>query len=320
MSYEPSTLSHELKSGASSTIIKQRGEAPCSFLKAHHSSLLYFSTFAAMNEEQCASFSNKLQEIAKAPKYRGAIFQIEADEKGLALVDVKEASLKVYLMIDPECDKILETRFFTYGGPIFTALADSFCRRIQMATIDDACKITAESLEEELRDSPDVRAIPETAPEIKQMNNLIAKLLEVYPEKKATAIIVREKMERIKYRTQTAEGRAEADAEWNALTKAQKIEKIEEWLHQTVRGTLQGDGGDIQILDLTEDNRLQIRYQGACAGCGSAMGGTLFYIEDELKNNVYYNIIVEPEDLLANLPQNPNLPGLDDNNPPASMY
>lgn len=274
-----------------------------------------------MSEENITStLSTKVQEIAKSPKYRGAIFQIEADEKGLALVDVKEASLKVYLMIDPDCDKILETRFFTYGGPIFTALADTFCKQIQQKTIDEACAITAVSIEESLRDIPDVRAIPESAPEIAQMQTLIKRIAEVYPEKKGTAILIREKMERIRYRTQSAEGRAEADAEWNALTKVQKIEKIEEWLHQTVRGTLQGDGGDIQILDLTEDNRLKIRYQGACAGCGSAMGGTLFYIEDELKNNVYYNIIVEPEDPLDNLPPNPDLPGLDDNNPPASMY
>ena len=279
-----------------------------------------------MSEDLCANLSQKLQDIAKAPKYRGAIFQIEADEKGLALVDVKEASLKVYLMIDPECNKILETRFFTYGGPIFTALADTFCKKIQMATIDEACAITAESLELELRDTPDVRAIAENAPEIKQMNTLIKRILETYPEKKATAILVREKMERIKYRTQTAEGRAEADAEWNALAKHEKIEKIEAWLHQSVRGMLQGDGGDVEILDLTEDNRLKIRYQGACAGCGSAMGGTLFYIEDELKNNVYYNLIVEPEDPLDNLPQNEmsdadrNLAGLDDNNPPASLF
>jgi len=279
-----------------------------------------------MSEELCANLSLKVQEVAKAPKYRGAIFQIEADEKGLALVDVKESSLKVYLMIDPECDKILETRFFTYGGPIFTALADTFCKKIQMVTVEEACAITAESLELELRDTPDVRAIPETAAEIKQMNTLIKRILETYPEKKGTAILVREKMERIKYRTQTAEGRAEADAEWNALAKHEKIEKIEAWLHQSVRGMLQGDGGDVEILDLTEDNRLKIRYQGACAGCGSAMGGTLFYIEDELKNNVYYNLIVEPEDPLDNLPPNQmsdadrNLAGLDDNNPPASMY
>ena len=279
-----------------------------------------------MSEDLCANLSKKLQELAKAPKYRGAIFQIEADEKGLALVDVKEASLKVYLMIDPDCDKILETRFFTYGGPVFTALADTFCKKIQMVTVDEACAITAESLELELRDTPDVPAIAENAPEIKQMNTLIQRILETYPEKKGTAILVREKMERIKYRTQTAEGRAEADAEWNALTKIQKIEKVEAWLHQSVRGMLQGDGGDVEILDLTEDNRLKIRYQGACAGCGSAMGGTLFYIEDELKNNVYYNLIVEPEDPLDNLPQNEmsdadrNLAGLDDNNPPPSLF
>lgn len=255
-----------------------------------------------MSEDVTSTLSQKVQDIAKSPKYRGAIFQIEADEKGLALVDVKEASLKVYLMIDPDCDKILETRFFTYGGPVFTALADTFCKKIQIVTVDEACKITAESIEEELRDIPEVRAIPADAAEIGQMNKLIAKVLEEYPEKKATAIIVREKMERIKYRTQTAEGRAEADAEWNALTKVQKIEKIEEWLHKSVRGTLQGDGGDLEILDLTEDNHLKIRFQGACAGCGSAMGGTLFYIEDELQNNVYYNLVVDPEDPLDNLP------------------
>ena len=279
-----------------------------------------------MSEETSATLSTKLQEIAKAPKYRGAIFQIEADEKGLALVDVKEASLKVYLMIDPECDKILETRFFTYGGPIFTALADTFCKKIQMVSVDEACAITAESLEQELRDTPDVAAFAESAPEINQMNTLIKRILETYPEKKATAILVREKMERIKYRTQTAEGRAEADAEWNALTKVQKIEKVENWLHQSVRGMLQGDGGDLEVLDLTDDNRLKIRYQGACAGCGSAMGGTLFYIEDELKNNVYYNLIVEPEDPLDqyNAPEmsdaERNLAGLDDNNPPPSLF
>lgn len=254
-----------------------------------------------MSEDVTSTLSQKVQDIAKSPKYRGAIFQIEADEKGLALVDVKEASLKVYLMIDPDCDKILETRFFTYGGPVFTALADTFCKKIQMVTVDEACKITAESIEEELRDIPEVRALPENAPEIAQMNKLIAKVLEEYPEKKATAIIIREKMERIKYRTQTAEGRAEADAEWNAMTKIQQIEKIEEWLHKSVRGTLQGDGGDLEILDLVDGNRLKIRFQGACAGCGSAMGGTLFYIEDELKNNVYYNLVVEPEDPLDNI-------------------
>lgn len=294
-------------SETSASSFGHKNDANALFLR--HSLRRFFYISLRMSEDITSTLSQKVQDIAKSPKYRGAIFQIEADEKGLALVDVKEASLKVYLMIDPDCDKILETRFFTYGGPVFTALADTFCKKIQMVTIDEACKITAESIEEELRDIPEVRAIPETAAEIGQMNKLIAKVLEEYPEKKATAIIVREKMERIKYRTQTAEGRAEADTEWNALTKVQKIEKIEEWLHKSVRGTLQGDGGDLEILDLTEDNHLKIRFQGACAGCGSAMGGTLFYIEDELQNNVYYNLIVDPEDPLDNINPEPTVFG-----------
>ena len=57
------------------------------------------------------------------------------------------------------------------------------------------------------------------------------------------------------------------------------------------------------------------------------MGGTLFYIEDELKNNVYYNLIVEPEDPLDqynNMNEmsdaDRNLAGLDDNNPPPTLF
>ena len=49
-------------------------------------------------------------------------------------------------------------------------------------------------------------------------------------------------------------------------------------------------------------------------------------LEDELKNNVYYNLIVEPEDPLDNLTPNEmsdadrNLAGLDDSNPPPSLF
>lgn len=248
-----------------------------------------------MSEEIQPTFSEKLLNLAKAPKYRGAIFQIEADEKGLALVDCKEGSLKVYLMFDPEVDQVLETRFFTYGGPVFTALADLFCSKIQMLKIADIANIQVEDLETELRDVPEVRAIPETSPELAQMKTLIENIVSTYPAKKALALATRETMERIRYRTQTAEGRAEADAEWTSYTHEERLKKIEDCLHEKVRGLLQNDGGDVEIIELVEERKLRIRYQGACAGCGSAMGGTLFYIEDQLRDNVYYNLTVEPE-------------------------
>ena len=248
-----------------------------------------------MENDLQTMLSEKVQNIAKAPKYRGAIFQIEADEKGLVLVDCKEASLKVYLMFDPDSDQVLETRFFTYGGPIFTALADTFCNMIQQKKIDDIILINVDDIEYSLRDTKEIRAIPENAIELSQMQNLISNIGTMYPAKKAVALQTRETMEKIKYRTQTVEGRAEADKEWFSLSNEERLKRIQDCLHEKVRGLLQGDGGDVEIIALERDNHLKIRYQGTCAGCTSAMGGTLFYIEDQLKENVYYNLVVEPE-------------------------
>lgn len=258
-----------------------------------------FFIFLFMNETSQQALSEKLTSTAKAPRFRGAIFQIEADEKGLALIDCKESSLKVYIMVDPENDQILETRFFTYGGPIFTALADTFCKAIQDKKIEDLSDIRVSDLETELRDTPSVPSMPLDSLELKSMELLIEKILETYPEKKVTALLIRENMEKIKYKTQSKEGRAEADAEWNQLTDTEKKERIEKCLQDYVRKILHSDGGDLEVLEIN-GNRVKIRFQGACAGCSAASGSTLFYIEDQLRNNVYYNLVVEPEDVFPN--------------------
>jgi NifU-like protein len=250
-----------------------------------------------MNDIAEPVLSEKLTMLARSPKYRGAIFQIEADEKGLALVDGKEASLKIYLMIDPDTDQILETRFFTYGGPVFTALADSFCTVIQGKKISDISNVLVDDLEKSLRDNPDTPSMPSDTPEKKLLAALITKLVDAYPEKKLIAIAARETMEKIQYRTQSAEGRAEADNEWNSFTDEQRLQKINECLHDNIRSTLQMDGGDLEVLGITNRNHVQVRFQGACAGCSASSGGTLFYIEDQLRNNVYYNLVVEPEEM-----------------------
>jgi NifU-like protein len=89
--------------------------------------------------------------------------------------------------------------------------------------------------------------------------------------------------------------RAGADAEWNALSEAEKLSKIDECLNDNVRAMLAGDGGGMELLGLKNGNTVLIRYQGACANCGAASGGTLYYIESQLQQKVYYNLNVEPE-------------------------
>ncbi len=240
--------------------------------------------------------SEKVKSIARAPKYRGAIFQVEADDRGLALIDGKEESLKIYITVDPEKDQIVETRFFTYGGPIFTALADTLCEKLQGKTVSDLERTNVHALEKELRDTPETPAFPLAATEPRSLARLVRKLVESYPEKKKVAIAARATMEKIKYRTQTAEGRSEADREWEGLSDEERLNRIAECLHANVRSALQNDGGDLEILGMLDANHVKIRFQGACAGCSASSGGTLFYIEDTLRDNVYYNLNVVPED------------------------
>ncbi|MCI6873387.1 NifU family protein [Hallerella sp.] len=252
-----------------------------------------------MSEISESYVSEKVKAIARAPKYRGAIFQVEADERGLALIDGKEESLKIYITVDPEKDQIVETRFFTYGGPIFTALADTLCERLQGKAVEYLGKTDVNQLEKELRDDPETPAFSTKSAELASLQKLIAKLIASYPEKKAVALAARETMEKVRYRTQTVEGRNEADKEWAALSKEERLQRIADCLHLNVRQALQNDGGDLEIVEMMDDTHVKIRFQGACNGCSASTGGTLYYIEDQLRDNVYYNLSVIPEDAFS---------------------
>ena len=60
------------------------------------------------------------------------------------------------------------------------------------------------------------------------------------------------------------------------------LRQIEEILDRTIRPALQGDGGDLEVVSLIDD-QLSVRYQGACGTCPSSTMGTLMAIEGILK-------------------------------------
>ena len=64
-----------------------------------------------------------------------------------------------------------------------------------------------------------------------------------------------------------------------------RLLRINEILDEKVRPYLMGDGGYLEVLDLT-DHTLKIRYQGACGSCPSSLTGTLMAIEGMLKEQV----------------------------------
>ncbi|RDU72723.1 iron-sulfur cluster assembly scaffold protein NifU [Helicobacter aurati] len=82
------------------------------------------------------------------------------------------------------------------------------------------------------------------------------------------------------------------------MTIAQKVKAVDKTIDEHIRPMLMMDGGDMEILDIKDssDNFIDIyiRYMGACDGCASAATGTLYAIEEVLKQHLAENIRVMP--------------------------
>ena len=61
--------------------------------------------------------------------------------------------------------------------------------------------------------------------------------------------------------------------------------KVEKALEKT-RGALRGDGGDVELVDVSEDGVVQVRLKGACHGCPMATMTLKSLIERGLKQDV----------------------------------
>jgi NifU-like protein len=86
-------------------------------------------------------FSEKLEAVAKSPKNRGAYYQEEATEKGMALVEAKFKDMKLYWLVDTEEDRIYSAKFFAYGGKVSVAIGETLSGMAQNLTLDEACSL-----------------------------------------------------------------------------------------------------------------------------------------------------------------------------------
>lgn len=62
-------------------------------------------------------------------------------------------------------------------------------------------------------------------------------------------------------------------------------ERVEKALDKT-RTALHGDGGDIELVDVTDQGIVQVRLKGACSGCPMATITMKSLIEQVLKKEI----------------------------------
>jgi len=90
---------------------------------------------------------------------------------------------------------------------------------------------------------------------------------------------------------------ANSSDDFAGMTIVQRIKAVDKVVDDNVRQMLIMDGGDMEILDIKENGEnidIYIRYLGACNGCASSSTGTLFAIENILKEKLSDKIRVLP--------------------------
>ena len=73
------------------------------------------------------------------------------------------------------------------------------------------------------------------------------------------------------------------------MTEEKQTDEIKEVIGeklQEVRKFLQRDGGDLELVEITEDYTVKVRLQGACHGCPAAMHTLKFGVEKYLKERI----------------------------------
>ena len=238
-------------------------------------------------------FSKKFEEASSQPKCRGAYYQEDAVEKGMALVEAKFKDTKLYWLVDPNEDRIYSAKFFAYGGKVSIAVGDTLCQMVKGLTIQEACSLQGIDVEGNLRDGPDEASVPKLKMQaFNNVDELLKIIRDDYTGAKALALartVVKADDKPKSLKELTMEEQA-----WLGLDKEDQKTQVNLVLDEHIRPALMNDGGNVEILDITDGEKILIQYQGACGSCGSSLGATLSFIEQTLRKHIYNELVVVP--------------------------
>jgi len=308
-------------------------------------------------------YSQKVTDLMNNPQNMGEITKEQAEAMGAELIvaDFGAEScgdaVRLYWAVDPKTDKILESKFKSFGCGTAIASSDTMAELCKGKTVDEAVKITNIDVEKAMRDTPDVPAVPpqkmhcsvmaydvikkaasqykgvdmesfeeevivcecarvslSTLREVIRLNDLttVEEITDYtkagafckscirpggHEEKDIYLVDLLEEYEKEKMAAAATLGNEGGSGAFKDMTIVQKIKAVDKVVDENIRQMLIMDGGDMEILDIKENGEnidIYIRYLGACNGCASSSTGTLFAIENILKEKLDPNIRVLP--------------------------
>ena len=77
-----------------------------------------------------------------------------------------------------------------------------------------------------------------------------------------------------------------ADETNNNAAQAEGFRDAVEEVINMIRPAIQGDGGDLELVDVTDEGMVKVRLHGACVGCPSSQMTLKMGVERVLKERV----------------------------------
>ena len=119
-----------------------------------------------LGESLWDAYSNKVTTLMNNPQHQGEIFDADAEKNGnkLIVADFGAEScgdaVRLYWEVDPKTDKIVNSKFKSFGCGTAIASSDVMTELCIGKTVQEAVKITNIDVEKALRDDPDTPAVP----------------------------------------------------------------------------------------------------------------------------------------------------------------
>ncbi len=271
-------------------------------------------------------YTDKVREMFLNPKNIGEVENPDAvgDVGSIVCGD----ALRLTLKIDKESGRITDAKFQTFGCASAIASSSALTELIKGKTIEEAQKITNQDIADFLGGLPkekmhcsvmgrealdaaiaNFRGIPVV---VEEEGRVVCKCFNV-TEEKIRKVAMENHLTTVDEITDFTKagggcGECQADIEeilrdiWSLkvpekpavpkkLTNLQKIALIQEIIEKEIRPALQGDGGDIDLIDI-DGNKVLIALRGMCTGCVMS-GVTLEGIQAKLRELVSESIVVE---------------------------
>ncbi|MBZ7939312.1 iron-sulfur cluster assembly scaffold protein [Campylobacter sp. W0018] len=160
------------------------------------------------------------------------------------------------------------------------------CARVSLGTIKDVIKLNDLHTVEEITQYTKAGAFCKSCVKPGGHEKRDYYLVDILAETRA-------EMDREKLKNATKN-----DVAFDEMTLVGQLKAVESVLDTEIRPMLHNDGGDLEVIDIQKAESgaidVYIRYLGACSGCSSGSGATLYAIENILQEELSSNIRVMP--------------------------